>query len=111
MQIKVYVPRIVEVPNEYLAALAKRANDKLGERAKEVAATRGQLLRQAVRDGLVRELDDLIDENGNVDLVCDPGVETPLELEGKQLTLAELREALQAKRGWQDVKTPSHHAA
>jgi hypothetical protein len=109
MQIKVYVPRVVEVPNEYLAALAKRANDKLGERAKEIAATRGHLLRQAVRDGLVRELDELVDENGNVDLVCDPGAETPLEVEGKQLSLAELRDALQSKRGWHDVKTP--HAA
>ncbi|MBX9790075.1 MAG: hypothetical protein K2Y37_14255 [Pirellulales bacterium] len=109
MQIKVYVPRVVDVPNEYLAALAKRAHDKLGERSREIAATRGHLLRQAVRDGLVRELDELVDEDGNVDLVCDPGAETPLEVEGKQLSLAELREALQSKRAWHDVKPP--HAA
>ena len=109
MQIKVYVPRIVDVPNEYLAALAKRAHDKLGERSTQIAATRGHLLRQAVRDGLVRELDELVDDDGNVDLVCDPGAETPLEVEGKQLSLSELREALQTKRAWHDVKPP--HAA
>jgi len=105
MQIKVYVPKIVEIPSEYLPALAKRAADSLGDRAQEVSATRGHLVRQAVQDGLLREFDDLIGEDGTVDVVCDPGMEIPLELENKTLTLSELLEALQYKRSWSDVKT------
>lgn len=100
MQVKIYCPRIVEIPSEYLPALAKRAADRLGNRAAEVAATRGHLVRQAVQDGLLRQLDDLVTEDGTVDLVCDPGMEIPLELENKTLTLAELLEALQYKRTW-----------
>jgi len=110
MQVKIYVPKIVEIPSEYLPALAKRAADSLGDRANEVSATRGHLVRQAVQDGLLRELDDLIMEDGTVDLVCDPGMEIPLELENKTLTLAELLEALQYKRSWSDVKTSSEAA-
>jgi hypothetical protein len=105
MQVKVYVPRLIEVPSEYLPALAKRAADSLGDRASEVSATRGHLVRQAVQDGLLREFDDLVGEDGTVDLVCDPGVEIPLELENKTLSLSELLEALQYKRSWSDVKT------
>jgi hypothetical protein len=101
----VYVPKVVEVPSEYLPALAKRAADSLGDRAGEIPATRGHLMRQAVQDGLLREFDDLICEDGSVDLVCDPGSEIPLELENKTLTLAGLVEALQYKRSWSDVKT------
>ena len=41
MQVKVYVPKIIEVPSEYLPALAKRAADSLGDRATDVSATRG----------------------------------------------------------------------
>jgi len=104
MQVKVYVPKYVEIPSEYLPALAKRAADSLGERAGEVSATRGHLVRQAVQDGLLREFDDLIGEDGTVDLVCDPGMEIPLELDSKTLTLTELLEALQYKRTWSDVK-------
>ena len=110
MQVKVYVPKVVEVPSEYLPALAKRAADSLGERSHEVAATRGHLVRQAVQDGLLREFDDLVSEDGTVDLVCDPGTEIPLELENKTLTLAELLDALQYKRAWNDVKAASEAA-
>ncbi|MDY0165898.1 MAG: hypothetical protein RBS80_05095 [Thermoguttaceae bacterium] len=104
MQVKVYVPKIIEVPSEYLPALAKRAADSLGDRAGEVSATRGHLVRQAVQDGLLREFDELVGEDGTVDMVCDPGMEIPLELENKTLSLTELLEALQYKRTWGEVK-------
>ncbi len=110
MQVKVYCPRMIEIPSEYLPALAKRAADSLGERASEVSATRGHLVRQAVQDGLLREFDELIAEDGTVDMVCDPGMEIPLELENKTLTLTELLEALQYKRSWTEVKAPSEAA-
>ncbi|HEY4760842.1 MAG TPA: hypothetical protein VIH42_09710 [Thermoguttaceae bacterium] len=110
MQVKVYVPKIIDIPSEYLPALAKRASDSLGDRANEVAATRGHLVRQAVQDGLLREFDPLISEDGTVDLVCDPGLEIPLELESKTLSLAELLEALQFKRTWTEVKSTSEAA-
>ena len=110
MQVKVYVPQMIEIPSEYLPALAKRAADSLGERATELSATRGHLVRQAVQDGLLRELDSLVGEDGTVDLVCDPGTEIPLELENKTLTLTELLEALQYKRAWTEVKPPSEAA-
>jgi hypothetical protein len=110
MQVKVYVPRVIEIPSEYLPALAKRAADSLGDKAGEISATRGHLVRQAIQDGLLRELDDLIGEDGTVDLVCDPGMEIPLELENRTLTVAELIEALQYKRSWADVKTTSEAA-
>ncbi|GAB6165146.1 hypothetical protein JCM19992_11460 [Thermostilla marina] len=111
MQVKVYVPKVVEIPSEYLPALAKRAADSLGERAEEVSATRGHLVRQAVQDGLLRDLDYLIGEDGTVDLVCDPGMEIPLELDNKTLTLAELLEALQYKRSWTSMKAAQSDAA
>ena len=104
MQVKVYIPRVIEIPSEYLPALAKRAADSLGDKATEVSATRGHLVRQAIQDGLLRDLDGLVGEDGTVDLVCDPGMEIPLELENRTLTLAELLEALQYKRSWGDVK-------
>ncbi len=110
MQVKVYVPNVIEVPSEYLPALAKRAADSLGERASEVSATRGHLVRQAVQDGLLREFDELVGDDGTVDLVCDPGMEIPLELENKTLSLTELLEALQYKRSWSEVKTASEAA-
>ena len=62
-------------------------------------------MRQAVQDGLLREFDPLISEDGTVDLVCDPGMEIPLELENKTLSLAELLEALQYRRTWAEVKS------
>ena len=110
MQVKVYCPKMIEIPSEYLPALAKRAADSLGERASEVSATRGHLVRQAIQDGLLREFDELISDDGTVDLVCDPGMEIPLELENKTLTLVELLEALQYKRAWSDVKTSAEAA-
>ena len=100
MQIKVYVPRLVEIPSEYLPALAKRAADSVGSRAAAVSATRGHLVRQAVLDGLIRALDDLIAPDGNVDLVCDPGAEAALEVDGRTLTLAELLGAIQSARSF-----------
>lgn len=104
MQVKVYTPQLVEIASEYLPALAKRAADSLGERASEVSATRGHLVRQAVQDGLLREFDDLVGEDGTVDLVCDPGMEIPLELENRTLTLSELLETLHYKRSWSEMK-------
>jgi hypothetical protein len=110
MQIKVYVPKTIEIPSEYLPALAKRAADSLGDQAEEIAATRGHLVRQAVQDGLLREFDPLIGEDGTVDLVCDPGMEIPLELENKTLSLSELLEALQYRRTWSEVKASAEAA-
>ena len=110
MQVKVYVPRVIELPSEYLPALTKRAADNLGDRVSDISATRGHLVRQAVQDGLLRQFDDLVAEDGTVDLVCDPGTEIPLELENKTLTLTELLEALQCKRSWSDVETSAKAA-
>jgi hypothetical protein len=110
MQIKVYVPKLIEIPSEYLPALAKRAADSLGNRSHEVSATRGHLVRQAVQDGLLREFDPLIGDDGTVDLVCDPGTEIPLELENRSLSLAELLEALQYKRTLADTQVTSDAA-
>jgi hypothetical protein len=104
MQIKVYVPRVIEIPDEYLRALAKRAADGLGVKGGEIPATRGHLVRQAVQDGLLRELDPLIGEDGRVDVVCDPGMEIALEIGNRRLTLSELIEAIQHKRSWAEVK-------
>ena len=110
MQIKVYVPKTIEIPSEYLPALAKRAANSLGERAHEVSATRGHLVRQAIQDGLLREFDPLIGEDGTVDLVCDPGTEIPLEFENRTLSLAELIDSLQYRREWSDGKTAAEAA-
>ena len=110
MQVKVYRPTLVEIPSEYLPALAKRAADRLGDHARDLSATRGHLVRQAVQDGLLREFDDLLCDDGSVDLICDPGTEIPLELENRTLTLIELFEALQYQRTWSDVE-PTPDAA
>jgi hypothetical protein len=110
MQIKVYVPKMIEIPSEYLPALAKRAADSLGERSHEVSATRGHLVRQAVQDGLLRDFDRLVLEDGTVDLVCDPGTEIPLELENQTLSLAELLDALQYKRNLAETQMSSEAA-
>ena len=98
MQVKIYVPQTIEIPNEYLGGLAQRAYAALGDAAKRVAATRGHLVRQAVRDGLLRELDELICEDGKVDVFCDPGTEIPLEIDNRTFNLSELLEALQGQR-------------
>jgi hypothetical protein len=110
MQVKVYCPKMVEIPSEYLPALAKRAAESLGERAAEVTATRGHLVRQAVQDGLLRELDELICEDGTVDIVCDPATEVPLELDSRTLTLAQLLEVLHRKRPWAETGRSSEAA-
>lgn len=104
MQLKVYVPKIIDIPSEFLAALAKRAADSLGEKADEIPATRGHLVRQAVQDGLLRDMDALIASDGTVDLVCDPGSESALLLENRTVTLPELLEALQQKSHLPDPK-------
>ncbi len=106
MQVKVYTPRIIEIASEYLPAAA----DSLGDRAGEISATRGHLVRQAIQDGLLREFDDLIGEDGTVDIVCDPGMEIPLELENRTLTLTELLDALHYKRTWADMKSQNEAA-
>ena len=103
MQVKIYTPHVVEIASEYIPALAKRATDSLGDRAEEVPATRGHLVRQAVKDGLIREFDHLIAEDGTVDMVCDPGAEIPLELDGQTLTLRELLETLHYKQHWGEM--------
>jgi len=110
MQIKVYVPKLIEIPSEYLPALAKRAADSLGDRSPEVAATRGHLVRQAVQDGLLREFDELIGEDGMVDVVCDPGMEIPLEIDNRSLSIAELLDALQHKQSWSDTQAAGEAA-
>ena len=111
MQVKVYTPHVVEIASEYIPALAKRAADSLSERAEEIPATRGHLVRQAVKDGLIREFDHLIAEDGTVDMVCDPGAEMPLELDGQTLTLRELLEALQYRQNWGEMSQTSKEAA
>lgn len=111
MQIKVYTPHVVEIASEYITALAKRASDSVGERAEKIPATRGHLVRQAVKDGLIRDFDHLIADDGTVDMVCDPGVEIPLELDGQTLMLQELLEALQYKQNWGDISQSRKEAA
>lgn len=98
MQLKIYVPRTVEIPTEYLPALAKRALDALGDQGGEIQATRGHLVRQAVVDGLLRELDSLRLDDTHVDLYCDPTSEAPLEIDNRSLTMPELIDALQAPK-------------
>jgi len=109
MQVKVYCPRMIEIPSEYLPALAKRAAESLGDRASEVTATRGHLVRQAVQDGLLRELDEFVCADGTVDLVCDPAMEVPLELDNRTLSLVQMLEVLHRKPTWGDI--PSSEAA
>ena len=97
MEIKVYLPQTVHVPSEYILALAQRTLTSLGDGGEDVSATRGHLVRQAVSDGLLRELDELIREDGTIDLFCDPASEIPLELKNKSVTLGQLCEALKAQ--------------
>ena len=97
MQIQVYVPQTIDIPNEYLPALAQRAHAGLGSGA-DVPATRGYLVRQAIKDGLLRDLYHLLREDGTVDAFCDPAAEVPLQFEKRTLKLSELVEALQNKR-------------
>ena len=94
MHVKVYVPKIIEISSELLPTLAQRAADRLGKAANKMSATRGHLIRQAVQDGLLPDMNDLIGQDGKVDLVCDPGMEIPLELENRTMTLSELSDAL-----------------
>jgi len=111
MQVKIYTPHLVEIASEYIPALAKRAADSLGEKTGVLPATRGHLVRQAIKDGLIREFDHLIADDGTVDIVCDPGVEIPLELDGQTLTLRELLEALQYRQNWGDMSQKNKEAA
>lgn len=98
MQLKIYVPRTIEIPTEYLPALAKRALDSLGDGGVDAQATRGHLVRQAVLDGLLRELDVLRLDDSTVDLYCDPQGESPLEIDNRSLTMTELIESLSAPK-------------
>lgn len=90
MQIKIYVPQTVELADDYFPALIRRVAESLGKAADETPATRGLLVRQAVLDGLLRNLDSLKNADGAVDLLCDPSGEFPLESDGEPLTVAEL---------------------
>lgn len=98
MLLKVYVPTTVEIPSEYLVPLAQRAFESLGDSAKRTPATRGHLVRQAINDGLLRDLDSLVGENGKIDLFCDPSGELPLEIDDHTFNLSELLEALQGQK-------------
>ncbi len=98
MQVKIYVPKTVEIPSEYLTGLAQRAFDSLGGGKRDVTATRGQLVRQAVADGLLRELDSLTTADGHVDIYSDPSAEAALEIDGKPVTLKQLLDALHSQR-------------
>jgi hypothetical protein len=98
MQLKIYVPRTIEIPTEYLPALAKRALDAMGEGGVDAQATRGALVRQAVMDGLLRELDVLRLDETTVDLYCDPQGEAPLEIDNRSLTMTELIDSLSAPK-------------
>ena len=98
MEIKVYVPQTVSVPNEYLPALVERVLKAFGDAGLKEPATRGHLVRQAVRDGLLRQFDKLLGSDGTVDVYCDPATETPLELKNNTVTLGELREVLSGNR-------------
>ena len=71
MQVKVYIPKIIEISSELLPALAHRAVNHLGKAANKMSATRGHLIRQAVQDGLLPDMNDLVGQDGTVDLVCD----------------------------------------
>ena len=103
MEVKVYVPQTVEIPNEYLPALVQRAYALLSDPARDQPATRGQLVRQAVRDGLLRQFDSLVNDDGSVDVLCEPDGEEALEIKNRTLTLAELYKALQAQKpAWED---------
>jgi len=105
MQVKVYVPQMVEIPSEYLPALVQRVCVLLGDSATETPGTRGHLVRQAVKDGLLRDFDSLLKDNGTVDLVCDPDGEIPLEIENRVLTLNQLADALQSQKPAFENKT------
>lgn len=106
MQLKIYVPRTIEIPTEYLPALAKRALDAMGEGGVDAQATRGALVRQAVMDGLLRELDVLRLDETTVDLYCDPQGEAPLEIDNRSLTMTELIDSLSAPKATTGPKRP-----
>ena len=55
-------------------------------------------MRQAVSDGLLRDFDSTVDENGKVDLFCDPSGELPLEIDDHTFNLSELLDALQGQK-------------
>lgn len=106
MQLKIYVPRTIEIPTEYLPALAKRALDAMGEGGVDAQATRGALVRQAVMDGLLRELDVLRLDETTVDLYCDPQGESPLEIDNRSLTMTELIDSLSTPKSATSPKRP-----
>ncbi|MGA2622024.1 MAG: hypothetical protein ABSF26_30905 [Thermoguttaceae bacterium] len=110
MQVKVYVPKTVEIPSEYLLAIAKRATDSVGENAATVSATRGNLIRQAVHDGLIRDLDSLVGEDGVVDVVCDPGAELPLEVNGEPFSLTQLVDVLARRTSYSNAEQTARAA-
>lgn len=94
MELKVYIPITLELTDDYLTPLIRRVEESLGPEAEKIPASRGQIVRQAVLDGLVRDLDHLIAADGSVDLVCDPAGEFPLESDRQPLTVRQLAERL-----------------
>ena len=111
MQVKVYVPKLIGISQRVSPRLGQAGRRKLGRPGRRgLGHPRPPRLSQAVQDGLLRDFDHLIGEDGTVDLICDPGMEIPLELENKALSLTELLEALQFKRPWSDADAASKAA-
>ncbi len=104
-----YVPTTAEIPREYLAPLAQRARDAIGDAARTTHATRGHLIRQAVLDGLLRGYDHLIGDDGSVDIVCDPHHEMALEIDDRQLTLNDLLAAMTSKHSIANPESAEVH--
>lgn len=94
MELKVYIPIHVDLADDYLRPLIRRVVESLGPDAEKTPATRGQIVRQAVLDGLFRDLDHLVTDDGSVDLLCDPMGEFPLESNRQPMTVRDLAEQL-----------------
>lgn len=106
MQIKIYIPAWVELADEAIPPLVRRVVQQAAEDAATLPATRGQLVRQAVLDGLASDLSHLILPDGGVDILVDPGGELPLVTAGKTISLAEL-----AAMVADEAKSPRRDAA
>lgn len=81
MELKIYLPQTVHLPDEDVPALVRRVAETLGPEAERFPASRGQLVRQAVLDGQIDDLKNYICSDGSVDLICDPSGEIPLVFE------------------------------
>jgi len=90
VELKVYIPVTVDLADDYIPPLIRRLADSVGKDGETLPASRGQIVRQAVLDGLLHGLDRLIGKDGSVDLLCDPSGESPIIQEGKTVTVGEL---------------------